>query len=134
MHAPVKSGFPQHEAQAKDLIAAHGKIEDEPLLLAVYFAPERDPEDVFILEVLDGFGGNAVSDDGDLFEVTYGPSPSFPLEAGRRLHLILTNPTELRHANEKGWTSAKELRRAKQGGQWKVLHEAGEGEAIERAL
>ena len=134
MHTPVKNGFPRHEKQARDLVKAHGEIEDEPLLLAVYFAPNRDPEDVFILEVLDGFGGNTVGNDGDLFEVTYGPSPSFPLQAGRRLHLILTNPTELRQAAEEEWALAKELRQAKQRGQWKIIYDKDEGGPIERAL
>lgn len=134
MHAPVKNGFPKYVEQARQLATEHAKLKDEPLLLAVYYEPERDAGDVFILEVADGFGGNAVDPERALFEVTYRPSDSFPLDAGRRIHLVLTNPAELRQAIEEKWTSAQELRHAKANGRWEVVFNSAEGDSIEREV
>ena len=119
----AKSGscFPAFEKHVKELVEDHQRLKDEPLLLAVYYAPDREPHHVFLLEVLERFGSNSVDQDRELFEVTYESTPAFPLASDQRLHLILTNPTELRKALEENWASVAELRGAKRSGRWKVI-------------
>ncbi|MCP4247292.1 MAG: hypothetical protein GY778_09620 [bacterium] len=134
MVAKTQSCFPEFEDQVKDLVGEHKRLKDQPLLLAVYYAPDREPHHVFLLEVIEQLGSNNVDQDRELFEVTYGSTPAFPLASDQRLHLILTNPTELRKALEENWSSVGELRGAKRSGRWKVIACEDGGRDLEASI
>lgn len=102
--------YPQYEAAAKQLVAQHRQSKEEPLHLAIYYAPKRHSGDVFLFEVMDGFGGDQVDPDKKLFEFSYGSTAGFPLPPSRNLRLILTNPTEFREAARANWKAVAELR------------------------
>jgi hypothetical protein len=128
----LRSQFPQSESKLKRLVSEHLKLQDEPLLLALYYAPDREQQDIFLFEVLDGFGGNSVSPDRNLFEVTYGTSPAFAMKRGQQLHLVLTNPIELKLAFRDGWELAKEIRDAVRRNDYRVIHQdEGAAELLE---
>lgn len=112
---------PPFLAQIEQLVKEHLQLRDEPLLLAVYFEPERNPGDIFLFEVIEGFGAGRIDEDGKLFEVAYGSTPSFPLPPGRRLHLVLTSPEELEAASRDKWPSFEEIRRAVRDGRAATL-------------
>ena len=92
------------------------------MLLAVHYTPDRNPNDVFLFEVADGFGDNRVTDDRDLFEVGFSFDPSFPVVAGGQLRLVLTNPIEFDVARRDHWEKFEELRRAVRAGRSKVVY------------
>lgn len=104
--------FPDLKDQVKRLVQAHRKLKDEPLLLAVYYAPKRNPKDVFLFEVAENFGGGRVDKDRKLFEVTYRSTDGFPMAPGQQLRLVLTNPIELDEAVKGNWKHVQELREA----------------------
>lgn len=113
--------FPNLEERLKKLVEEHKALKDEPLLLAVYYAPERNPDDIFLFEVIENFGGGSLDEDQTLFEVTYGPTPGFPMAAGQLLHLVMTHPEELAAAVREEWVLAEELRTAFRKNQARVL-------------
>jgi hypothetical protein len=119
----VQQDFPQSEQKVQWLVKQHLEIKDEPLLLALYYAPDRDPQDIFVFEVIEHFGADSVAEDRDLFEITYDSTTTFPLEAGQKLHLILTNPQELRVAFQEGWPLAREIRDSVNRGSFRVIHQ-----------
>jgi hypothetical protein len=112
---------PQVVRQVEHLVDQHRQLADEPLLLAIYFEPERDEGDIFLFEVVDGFGAGQVDEDGKLFEVSYGSTPSFPLPSGQRLRLVLTSPGELQVASRNHWPSLEEIRSAVRDGRAMTL-------------
>jgi len=114
--------FPRSEVKLRGLVDEHRRIKDEPVLLALYYAPQRDPQDIFLFEVLDQFGANSIDPDRQLFEVTYGSTRAFPVDAGQELHLVLTNPAEAKVAFEEGWTGAAEIRDAIDRGDYRVVY------------
>jgi hypothetical protein len=114
--------FPSFQSELEELVGEHVKFEDEPLVLAIYYQPERDPQDVFLFEVIEGFGGESVDVDHELFEVTYRSSSGFDLAPGQSLHLVLTNPTEYQRAAEEHWPALDELRAAVTAEHFFVLH------------
>lgn len=59
-----------HDRAVQDLIAAHRQRTEEPLALAIRYGLD-DPEDIHILEVLDGFPG---PDDDELLITEFEPS------------------------------------------------------------
>jgi hypothetical protein len=120
-NAMTTSAPPEMLDAVKRLIEEHREIKDEPLLLAVYFEPERDPGDLFLFEVVEGFGANRVQEDRELFEVSYYSTPQFPLGSEQRLHLVLTNPVEFEAATQAHWPSLEEVRNAMRDGRAKVL-------------
>ena|ERR1035437_1108752 len=89
----VATVFPssKHKSLLLPLIADHQKIPDERLLLAIYYASERDPQDLFLFEVIENFGGNGIDDEQELMEVTYASTPDFSLEGNQSLHMVLTS-------------------------------------------
>ena len=115
---------PQLMAEVERLVERHRAIDDEPLLLAVYFEPDRQPGDVFVFEVIDGFGDNRVANDRTLMEASYPSTPFFPLADGHRLHLVLTNPAELAVAGRDGWIGLDEVRRAMRDGRATTVYAA----------
>ena len=114
--------YPHLETSLRDLARRHGELEDESLHLALVYDPGRDPEDVFLFELIGNFGRDEVGEDGDLWEVSFGPTDTLPMSANQRLHLILTNPNELRFALAASWPTAIELRDAVRRGDFEVLH------------
>lgn len=115
--------YPEFEEQVRDLVEQHRKLKNGRLRLAVYFAPpRRDKRDIFLFEVTDGFGGDAIDPEEKLFEFGYGSTPGFPLPPGANLRMVLTNPTELHHAIDNNWKAVQELRAARKAEQAIVIH------------
>lgn len=114
--------FPGFTREIQRLVNEHRQMADEPLLLAIYYRPEREPQDIFLFEVIENFGGGAIDPDREMFEVTYNSTSGFPLEPGQRLHLLLTNPKEFETAVRDNWPSLQELRRAIEAGDFRTLH------------
>jgi hypothetical protein len=110
--------------QVERLVEEHRKLQDEPLLLAVFFEPDRNSHDIFLFEVIDGFGAGTIDEDQKLFEVSYASTPSFPMPAGQHLRLIMTNPQEFDAALQERWPSLEEIRQAVKGGRSQVLFSA----------
>ncbi len=108
----LEPDFPHSYNAVQQLVKDHHKIEQEPLLLAIYYAPLRDRQDIFLFEVVERFGGDSVDEDRELFEVTYASRDDFQLKDGQKLHLVLTNPTEMAVAFKQKWKLAKEIRQA----------------------
>ena len=115
--------YPHLETSLRDLARRHRELEDEPLHLALLFDPGRESGDVFLFEILGNFGYGEVGEDGDLWEVAFGPTSSLPLATGQHIHLILTNPNEFRFALSADWPTAIEVRDAVRRGDFEVLYE-----------
>jgi hypothetical protein len=109
--------YPDFLEQVQQLVQQHHALKREPLRLAVYYAPPRRAKgNVFLFEVIDGFGGDDVDAKRKLFRFGYGSTPAFPLPPGSTLRMMLTNPAELRRAIREGWKDIEELRRAREAG------------------
>lgn len=96
-----------HEDSIAQLIEAHKRRTQEPLVLAIRYGLEHS-DDVFLLEVLEGFPGG---DDDELLTTEFGPSPNL-LVLGT-LHLALGSPAQVRHAVERGGELIDAIRRGK---------------------
>jgi hypothetical protein len=114
--------FPGVERQIRELTEQHREFRDEPLHLALAYQPGRESQDIFILEIIGNFGGNEVAFDAQLFEVTFESTPSFTMEPGQKLHLVLSNPKEFRAALDQRWPTAEEILEAVRRGYFEVLH------------
>lgn len=113
--------FPAYAEPLKQLVSEHLELTDEPLALAIYYDSGRNSPNVCLFEVHQNFGRNAVDPDRELFEVSYGSTSGFPMDNGQRLHLVLTNPVELKTALAENWPLAAEVRDAVKGGKAQVL-------------
>lgn len=120
IQAPTQ--FPDLMGEVQHLVEEHRQLTDEPLLLAIYYKPDRETQDVFLFEVIENFGAGAVNPDRELFEVTYNSTSGFVLEPSQRLHLVLTNPREFETAIQEKWPLLEELRRAIRAGDFRVLY------------
>jgi hypothetical protein len=120
----MKPRFPELDAPLRALVQEHGRIDDEPLHLAIAYDAGRDGADVFLFELIGNFGANLVGPDRRLFETTFAGERVFPA-GGRRpdLRLVLTSPTELDVALRDRWPAAVELRHAIAAGAYDVLYE-----------
>ena len=108
------AAYPEFESQVRSLVLQHRRLKDGGLHLAVYFAPpRRGKRDVFLLEIIDGFGGDTVDPENKLFEFGYESTPGFPLPAGANLRMVLTSPTEFHHAVDNHWKAVEEPRAAR---------------------
>lgn len=115
--------YPEFEPQVRELVAQHLKLKNGQLHLAVYFAPtRRGKDDIFVFEVIRGFGGEGIEPEEKLFEFGYGSTPGFSLPPGSTLRLVLTNPTEFQHAVDHDWKAVRELRTARQADRAIVIH------------
>lgn len=126
--------YPNEFAQAQQLITQHRQLEQQPLLLAVYYAQGNDPDGVYLLEIISEFGYNEVSDDQDMFEMEYGSTAGFPLPTGSHLHILLTNPVEFSIALRQGWPALAPLKSAIEQGNYRVVYQEGEGMELMAAL
>lgn len=121
--------FPDRLPDVERLIEQHRRLEHQTLLLAVYFARPEDSDSVYLLEVISQLGYDEVSDDNELFEMSYGSTEGFRVPAGSQLNIILTNAVELRVAIEKRWASISPLLAAVEAGpeQYQVIFSTGVG-------
>lgn len=119
--------LPQFESAIRQLIEQHLQLNDEPLHLALSYAPQREREDIFLLEVIDG--EDSLAENRELFETVFTSTPGFPMNTNQQLHLLLTTPSEWERALREGWPSAEEIRQAIAWEDYKVLHadEVGRG-------
>ncbi len=118
--------YPEQEALLRDLVENdHAHLEDEPLVLAIYFASRAVPNEECLFEVAQHFGMDEASDDGHIFQVQFGNAPGLPLPVGRRLRLFISNPTEMRRAIQERWSEVEDLQQALAAGQAAVLYEQG---------
>ena len=106
-----------HDRAVAELVAAHQKRTDEPLVLAIRY--KLDDEDIHLLEVLEGFPGG---DDDELLVTEFGPSANLIIIG--KLHLILGSPAQVRSAVTRGDALV-----AGQGGE--VVFDNGNTEAAE---
>jgi len=116
--------------QIRSLIEDHKNIdiEREPLHLALLYEPTRDRGDIFVFEVIGGFGGGVVDPERELMEVSFGSSATFPLEEGREVHLVLTSPEEFEKAVEEEWPMIQEVRESIKNENYSVLSSDKKGE------
>lgn len=101
-------------------------MKDQPLLLALYYATDHDPEDIFLFEIADKFGGNRISEDSELMEVTFGAGTGLQIQADQRLHLMVTNPREFDMAVQKRWQGLQKVGQAVRSGRFQTLYAAPE--------
>jgi hypothetical protein len=127
--------FPQFESQIRRLTEQHCELDGEPLHLAISYAPGRDQQDIFLLEVIGGNGAERVSLDRELFETTFASAPGFPMPPTQRLHLVLTNRHEFDVALDEKWPSVVEILDAILLGDYVVLFQDETGtELLNRIL
>ena len=81
-----------HDKAVQELVDAHKRRADEPLVLAVRYGLD-DPQDVHLLEVLRDFPG---SDDDEVMVTEFEPSPQLRILG--KLHLALASPAQIRSA------------------------------------
>ncbi len=114
--------FPQFEGEIRRLTEQHRALEDEPLHLAMAYqpAPPRDQQDIYLLEVIGGWGDTNA--DKELFETTFEPNGRLQSGFDERLHLILTTPVEFKAALEENWRTADEIVNAVRCNDYQVLH------------
>jgi hypothetical protein len=126
--------FPRFEQAMRKLTEQHRDLKDEPLLLAISYGPARDPRDIFLLEVIGNDTEPTINPDRELFEVIFTPTPGFPMDLDQRLHLILTNPQELKAALQDHWPAADEIIAAIRSGDYRVLHADKTGKRLLKNL
>jgi hypothetical protein len=124
--------FPSQEPLITDLVHDHVAIEDEPLLVAIYFDSEIAPREECLFEVARNFGLNEVGEDSHIFQIQFGRTPNFDLPEGDRLRLFLTNPVEFRQALRDHWPEVLDLQQAISRNEARVLfHRKGDPDADE---
>ncbi|MCX6382197.1 MAG: hypothetical protein NT023_22425 [Armatimonadetes bacterium] len=115
--------YPEYQEQIKRLVERHKENQYDPLLLAVYYAPEREETDVFLFEVIEDFNSGSLDESGDMLEVRYGTTPAFPMPyRNGYLHITLTNPDELAEARGKNTPLFVELKTALSEGKAEIIY------------
>ncbi len=113
--------FPQFKAQIQQLTQQHRELDDEPLHLALSYAPAREQQDIFLFEVVGNVAAMGVNPERELFETVFASTPGFAMNPNQRLHLVLTSPGEFRVAMEENWPSAQEILAAVRADDFQVL-------------
>ena len=122
--------FPRFEREISRLTEQHRELQDEPLHLAVAYLPAtRDQQDIFLFEVVGGPIAT-ISPERNLFEATFSSTPGFRMDQDERLHLVLTNPDELRLALEQSWPLAQEVVNAIKANDYHTMYADGVGRVI----
>jgi hypothetical protein len=116
--------YPEQAELMRDLVLNdHTILEDTPLSLAIYFESRRVPNEECLFEVAHRFGLDEVSDERSIYQIQFGPTLNFPLPAGDRLRIFLTNPIEAVYAIENGWPEIYDLSVAMNAGRYEVIYE-----------
>jgi hypothetical protein len=102
----VAQWYPQ---QVEQLIASHRKLPDHRLELAIWFDTDSR-KDVHLLEVLANFPRS--ENPTKFYTSEFDSGLAFPMPAGGRLMLIMTNGDELREALTKRHPQVARLRKA----------------------
>jgi hypothetical protein len=130
--------YPEQEALLRDLVENdHAHLDDEPLVVAIYFRSRSVPNEECLFEVMRDFGLNEVSEDNSIFQVQFGNAPKLPLPAGDRLRLFLTSPIEFQYAVQQNWPEVQDIQQAIAEGQYSILYQRPndtEATAIVRSL
>ena len=115
--------YPDQKELLRDLVLQdHVALDDEPLLLAVYYASAAAPDEECLFEVADNFGFNEISGEHRIFQIQFGPTQKFPLPEGDRLRLSLTNPVEFQRAITDRWPEVQDLQEAIVHGQYELMY------------
>ena len=116
--------YPEQAELIADLVLNdHVALDDEPLLLAVYYASATFPNEECLFEVARNFGYGEPDEDKHILQMQFGPSANFSLPNGDYLRLSLTNPAELRLAGAEGWPEVRDLQDAMQHEQYELLYQ-----------
>ncbi|MCX7044154.1 MAG: hypothetical protein NTX50_01540 [Candidatus Sumerlaeota bacterium] len=117
----TENRFPQYAEQIREMAEAHKEFKDEPMHLAICYAPKKKGKDIYLFEAVQNFGMNEPDPARDLFQVSFPGSEDFPMENGQRLYLTLTNPHECKIACQENWHGMKTIRKAIAEGNYEVL-------------
>ena len=127
--------YPEEEDSLRDLVLkGHAELDDEPLLVAIYYASDLVPDEECLFEVARDFGFNEVSDDHEIFEIQFNPGAGLPLPPNRRLRLLLTNPVEFNTGISHIWRQVKDLKDAIAHQKYKVLYQRAGDKDAEKIL
>ena len=127
--------YPEQIELIRDLVLNdHTVIEDTPLSLAIYFRSRRIPDEECLFEVLHHFGFDEISEEFTIYQIQFGPTVNFPLPAGDRLRLFLTNPVEATYATENRWPEIYDLAAAMDAGEYRVVYQNSEDADAARVL
>ena len=124
------ASYPDFEPQVRELVAQHRKLKKRVRLAVYYAPPKRAKRDIFLFEVVDGFGGDEVDPEKKLFEFGYGSTSGFPLPSEASLRVVMTSPKELHEAIRENWKSVQELAEAREAGQATVIYKDAVGERL----
>jgi hypothetical protein len=132
--------YPEYRNQVNELVNQHLELVEEPLLLAIYYAPDRDapdrnPDDVFLFEVLGNFDGSSIAYEGDLLEVVYESTPHFVMHShDSLLHIILTSPEELHEAAKRNTRRFQEIKRALAEHHAQIIYSTPQGDDLQKVF
>lgn len=122
--------YPDRLEDVERLIEQHRQLKHQTLLLAIYFDCPEDPDSVHLLEVITPFGYEEVSDDKELFEMSYGSTNGFSLLPGSSLNILLTNATELQAAVRENWSSIRPVLAAVRLEQYRTIYKSEIGDNL----
>ena len=109
--------YPEQLELLRDLVVNdHVALDDEPLLLAVYYASEASPNEECLFEVARNFGYGGPDEDKHIFQIEFGPSPKFLLPEGR--HLVTSRKLSGADSTKKCTDVTMMGKRKKQGHFW----------------
>ncbi len=129
----ISERLPQFESAIRQLTEQHRQLKDEPLHLALSYAPQREQEDIFLLEII-GANGDRLAEERELFETVFTSRSGFPMKESQRLHLLLATPAEWETALREGWPSVEEIRGAIAEGDYKILYADEVGQRLLNSL
>ncbi len=116
--------YPEQKQMIKDLVwNNHLALEDEPLLLAIYYASDLAPTQECLFEIARNFGYGGPDEDKEIFHIEFGASSNIDLPEGRLLRLSLTNPAEFRLAVKEGWAEIRDLQGAIARDRYRVIYQ-----------
>lgn len=83
-----------YDLRVRELVAAHAKLKDSPLVLAIRYSKGlKSMLDVYLLEIVENFPGNS---NEPPFLTEFGPSAQLLIMG--KLYLTLASPDQIRHA------------------------------------
>ncbi len=100
-----------HIAAVSEWVASHVE-QDEQIELALLFDPGIPTDDVYVLEVISGFGFDQPAVEKEIMENVYTGEGASKITGGSFLHLFLTSPKELEVAVRENWPSVRSIRSA----------------------